>query len=361
MLSFGTILSATAPVFLVIFIGFALHRKGWLGEELEVGLMKLALNLFVPCLILSVIPGNPALEEFSSALWAAGFGIGAVLAGFLVAAVIGWMVRLRKGDGLRTYTIATGIQNYGYLPIPIIAELFSEDSGPMGLIFVHGVGVEFAMWSVGLAILTGKSGWRSIVNGPFLAVVGALFLNYSGAYRLCPSFLTKAIEMLGQCAIPISIFMIGATIGRFFDRSVFASQLGQVAMSSVLTRIVVMGVLILAAAKYLPISRDLKQLMVIQAAMPAAVFPIMLSRIYGGQPSVAIQVVLVTSLVSVVTSPLVIAFGLKWLDIMPVGGLAVSHIGADLGLEPDVGQTVHDERDPRPLKKPDPGNRVRTG
>lgn len=314
MLSFWTILSATAPVFLIIGLGFFMNRRGLLGESLEVGVMRLALNLFIPCLILTVIPGNPALEKISSAVWSIGAGFMVVITGFAISALVGWMVRLKKGDGLRTFTIGTGIQNYGYLPIPIIAELFSEKSGPMGLVFVHGIGVEMAMWSVGLFILTQKSGWRSMVNGPFVAVTVALLLNYTQLYRFIPQPVITSMEMLGRCSIPLSIFMVGATMGGFFKRDVIVDAL-RVSLASVTARLVILSALILAGAYFLPVPHDLKILLVIQAAMPAAVFPIILARIYGGSPAVAIQVVLATSIVSVVTSPFVISYGLQLIGV----------------------------------------------
>lgn len=313
MLFFWTIISATASVFFVIAVGCFMHRRGWLGEELEVGAMRLVLNLFVPCLILTIIPGNPALEKISSVLWSVGIGFSMVIAGFAVAFLVGWLVRLKKGDGLRTFTLCAGIQNYGYLPIPIIAELFSEKSGPMGLVFVHSIGVEMALWSAGLMILTRKSGWKSIVNGPFIAVLLALFLNYTGLYEFIPKPLHTSMEMLGRCAIPLSIFMIGATMGGFMKRNVLQDA-WRVSLASLVVRMVLLTALILATAKFLPLPPDLKTLMVIQAAMPAAVFPIMLARMYGGSPAVAIQVVVATSLVSVISSPLVISFGLRWIS-----------------------------------------------
>ena len=306
-------LSAIAPVFIVIATGFFMQKRGWLGEEMESGMMRLALNLLVPCLIVSVIPGNPSLKNWSSAAWSAGIGFSAVIVGFGVAGFFGWLARLRKGDGLRTFAISAGIQNYGYLPIPIIAELFSRDSGPMGLVFVHGVGVELAMWSVGLIIISGQSSWRSMINGPFLAVVAALFLNYTGGYHLIPKPVNVVLDMFGRCAIPISIFLIGATMGRHFKRDIF-SDAWKVSVTGVFVRMAIMSALILFCARSLPISEDLQKLLIVQAAMPAAVFPIMLARMYGGSPAVAIQVVLATSLVSVFTSPLVIAWGLQWIS-----------------------------------------------
>jgi predicted permease len=288
-----------------------MNRRGWLGEDLEVGTMKLTLNLLLPCLILNVIPGNPALEKISSAIWTIGAGFSFIILGFAVAALVGWIAGLKKGDGLRTFTIGSGIQNYGYLPIPIIAELFSEKSGPMGLVFVHGIGVEMALWSVGLFILTRKAGWRSIVNGPFIAVVGALFLNYSKLYLYIPQPIVTSMEMLGRCAIPISIFMIGATMGTFFKRDIL-SDAWRVSLASIFVRMVLLTAIILSLAKILPLPQDLKTLLVIQSAMPTAIFPIVLARMYGGSPSTAIQIVLSTAVVSVITSPLVISFGLRW-------------------------------------------------
>jgi predicted permease len=49
--------------------------------------------------------------------------------------------------------------------------------------------------------------------------------------------------------------------------------------------------------------------------MPAAVFPIVLARLFGGQPQVAIQVVIATSIVGIFTAPLVIAWGLSWVGV----------------------------------------------
>jgi len=61
----------------------------------------------------------------------------------------------------------------------------------------------------------------------------------------------------------------------------------------------------------LPFSVELKQVMIVQAAMPCAVFPIVLTRHFDGSPAVAIKVVLATTLISFLTIPLWVALGLK--------------------------------------------------
>jgi predicted permease len=76
--------------------------------------------------------------------------------------------------------------------------------------------------------------------------------------------------------------------------------------------------LFLSAAKYLPIATELKQVLVVQAAMPAAMTPIMLARMYGGRPAIAVQVVIFTTVLSVFSLPWVITLGCRWIGLSPL-------------------------------------------
>ncbi len=315
MLSYSTILIAIIPVFMVVGAGFLMQRRNWIGgEQVETGVMRLGLNFLIPCFILNVVPGNQALEKVSSATWAMGIGFVVIVIGFGMAWLVSRIAGMKRGEGARTFTLATGVQNYGYLPLPIMAELFPKDDGPQGLILVHGLGVELAVWTVGVAILAGKANWRSILNGPFIATIVALFLNFTGLHEHIPKIVKTFTGMMGVCAIPMAIFMIGATMARFYEKDAFKSgdSIKAVIVSCVV-RLGIMAAVIMSVAIYLPISMELKQVLVVQAAMPAAIFPIVLARLYGGHPATAIQVVLATSVVSIGTAPLVIALGLKWL------------------------------------------------
>ena len=54
---------------------------------------------------------------------------------------------------------------------------------------------------------------------------------------------------------------------------------------------------------------ELKRVLVLQGAMPAAVLPIVLTKHYGGDARTSLQVALGTSLLGLVTIPLWIRFG----------------------------------------------------
>ncbi|MGZ4962489.1 MAG: AEC family transporter, partial [Limisphaerales bacterium] len=89
----------------------------------------------------------------------------------------------------------------------------------------------------------------------------------------------------------------------------------RVILSSCFVRLGIVPILFLVVARYLPCSVELKRVIIVQAAMPAATFPILLARHYGGEPSTALRVVIGTSLASLVTTPLWIRFGLKFVGV----------------------------------------------
>ena len=71
----------------------------------------------------------------------------------------------------------------------------------------------------------------------------------------------------------------------------------------------------IAVAALLTGSQELQRVLVVEAAMPAAIFPIVLAKHYGGKPNVAVQVCLATSLVSLVLTPAWLLLGLHLLEL----------------------------------------------
>jgi predicted permease len=109
----------------------------------------------------------------------------------------------------------------------------------------------------------------------------------------------------------MALILIGAVVADHLHE--FHSESGwRVLGAAVLVRVVVMPICILLLAKLVPASPELKRVMVLQAAMPSAVFPIVMSRHYGGDAPTALRVVIGTSVVGLLTIPIWIRFGLGW-------------------------------------------------
>ncbi len=300
-----------APIFALIGLGAVLRWAGWLTSDADSSLLRLGVNLFFPCLIFQSVLGNSALRNPRNLLWPPLLGFAWMAAGWLSGWWTGRAIGLQRGKGLRTFAFTTGFPNYSYLPIALIGALFG--AGTLGVLFVLNVGIEFAVWTVGVQLLAGGSlreGWRKIASPPLLGLLAALALN--ALHVELPPPLVQTVAALAACAVPIGLLLIGAFLEEHLH-SPGALLEPRINISAVLLRLGLLPMGFLAVAKCLPLSPELRQVVVVQAAMPAGVLPIVLAKHYGGQPLTAAQVVLSTTAVSIFLIPLWMKFGLWWL------------------------------------------------
>jgi predicted permease len=142
----------------------------------------------------------------------------------------------------------------------------------------------------------------------------AVAINLTGLSPRVPGFVGSMTHSLGVCTVPIGLLMTGVSLADYLDEP---SKLlhRNIALAACVVRLLIMPALMLCFAKWLPCSVDLKRVLVVEAAMPAAVFPIILARHYGGQPLTAVQVVLATTAAGLVACPLWIRAGLSWVGV----------------------------------------------
>lgn len=309
-----TPLEIVLPVFLVLAAGYALRRLGVFTEEGDRSLLGVLVKLFIPCLALDVIIGNEALVRPSN--W-----LVPPLTGFTIAATgygVCWFfgkIFLREAGAARTFASTAGLQNYSYIPLTLCQALFDREV--TGVLFAFCLGVDVAMWTLGVGLLPGRrteSTWRRILlNPPTLAVAAALALNAAGAGSWFPRALDSALHMLGLCAVPTGLLVSGAVLADHMKPGILRSGWGITALG-ILLRLGILPGLILLAAVWLPFDSALKKVLVVQSAMPAAVFPIVLAKLHGGDMPVALRVVLGTSLSALATIPLWIGWALKFVE-----------------------------------------------
>jgi len=315
MTAVSIVLGAVLPVFGIAVVGLIIRRLNWLTEEADQSLLRVNINLLYPCLILDAALGNPALSQWTNLVVAPLVGFGTAVMGMVIAVWAKGLSGLKTPKEQRTFGLAVGLYNYGYVPLPLALLLFGNQTA--GVLFVHNVGVETALWTVGVALLTGakwQQDWRQIINAPLVAIALALVLNWAGLNTFLPKPLLTAIRLLGQCSIPMALILIGAIVGDHLNQ--FHSTAGwQVIGAAVLLRIGLLPLLFLSLAKFVPASVELKRVIVLQAAMPSAVFPIIMSRHYGGDLPTALRVVIATSIVGLLTIPMWIRVGLNWVGV----------------------------------------------
>lgn len=308
------VLQAAMPVYLVVLVGAGLRRIHVLQPRMDKCLMMLAVHLFFPCLILDKMLAAEVLRDPMVMFWSAGIGFAVIVLGALLAYLLAPLLGLSLGSGRRTFAVSGSLQNYGFIAIPLVAYLYPDNDDVMAVLFTHNLGVELAMWTVLLMLLSGQinPSWRVFMKGPIIAVVVGLVLMETGADDYVPDEIDGLFAILGVCAIPLSLLLVGTALHDLMGKMRFDWKIGA---GSVLTRLVLIPALMLLCAKYIPMGIELKQVLVIQAAVPAGMFPIVMARHYGGRADVAATVVLATTVASLITMPLVIAFGKFWIGV----------------------------------------------
>ncbi len=311
---------STLPVYIFFAIGFVLRRKGCVLPAHDSPIMSLAMDVAYPCLVLHsmlkymALSDNPVLRSIPFSAQAIGAGALELILGVAAACVVARLMRLRIGTGLRTFSLTSGIQNYAFFVIPIIQMLFSGPGDPtLGVLFVHNVGCELVVWSLGVIIMAGGVGALKLgvfMRGPLLAVAVGLFLAWTGLgeYVAVPP-LMKTLEMIGNCATPLCLVLFGCSMHDSWGRTRWEPR---IIAAGLVTRLGVAPALILLAAWLLPIDESIKRIMVIQAAIPSAVIPVILAKRFGGRPEMGTQILLTTTFASSVTLPFWLALGNQW-------------------------------------------------
>ena len=315
MITPTTILLSVLPVYLLIIGGAVLRRIGILRPQYDAWIFRIIFWVMAPCFILDRMLGAVILRDFSTLATGIGLGFALIIAGIGIGSLVGRAIGLAPGNGMRTFALASGCQNYGYTAVPVVEILWG--SSAVAVLFVHNIGVEIAIWSFGVMLLSGdrKIQWKRMLNGPIIAVGIGLLLVLLHVDDKVTGPPRTVISMLGIGAFPIALVMTGAAM---MDLVGTEKPSWKIILGSILVRMFLVPIVIIACAKGIPMSLELKQVLLVQSAMPAAMVPILLAKIYGGRPIVAVQIVIATTMVSILTLPWIITYGMRFLELTPI-------------------------------------------
>ncbi len=316
------LLTAVLPVFLLMGTGALLRRLRLLTPAGDSTLIALAISVTYPCFIIGHIVGNDSLRDPANVWVPMLCGAVFMIAGGAVAWLVAPIFGLKNGTVRRTFALACSVQNYGYLPIPILREIFPDQKW-MGVLFVYTLGIEIVIWTLGVWIMNPhtKSAARNILNPVVLSIVIGLGLNFlpwhewsapgaPGAWALLS--VQRTGHMLGECAIPIGLIVVGATLQDLLSQPGWHKDTGA-AIGGIVMRLAILPALMLGALLIIPgTGQEFRNVIAVQAAMPAAVFPMIIARRYGGDEATAMRVMVITTLVSLITIPFAVRLALQW-------------------------------------------------
>lgn len=293
-------------VMLVLLVAGVVSAKAGVMDE-ETCRRFTSFNLLIPqsCMILSSILG--ADIELSAGRVAVILGTGLVMYGILVALglLTPILYRCKPGDkGI--YSFMTIFGNVGFMGIPVARSLLGSEAGLYAALL--NIPFNLLAYTLGIALLHsgGKKepvNWKLLLNVPLLVSAASIVLLCFHVRLSGP--LGTAVDMLGDMILPSSMIIIGASLGRQKLKDVFGDW--RVYLFSPM-RLIVVPVVLWAILHLFVKDAVFLGTMTLQGAMPVAAFATMLSIEYGGNVEMASKTVFVTTVLSVLTIPLVCGF-----------------------------------------------------
>lgn len=286
-----TVLEIVAPVFILAAIGYAWVRLGF--EYRLQFVTRMAMTLAVPCLIFTALMKteiDPAALSTVSLAALVMYGIVTLLC---LAVVL--LARLDR----RTYLAPITFGNTGNMGLPLALFAFGDEG--LGYAVVVFAVMAIYSFTAGVWIVSGGGSPLKVVKEPLVAAtaLGGLFL-WRGWQT--PVFLTHALELIGQMAIPLMLVTLGVAIARLhpghLPRAVWLS--------------VVKLAVCVAAGVGVGMWFDLPPVpfgvLVLQVSTPVAVTSYLLAEKYGADAEAVAGLVVVSTLLSVIALPVVLAF-----------------------------------------------------
>jgi len=189
-----TVLEITAPVFLLAAVGFVWVK---LGYEYRVEFVtRFAMTLSVPCLIFTALMGTQVDAAALAAL-----SIASLVAYELVIIAM-WILVLAGRLDRRTFLAPLIFGNTGNLGLPLA--LFAFGDTGLGYAVVVFAVMAVLSFTFGVWLVSDGGSLRKVIKEPVVAatILGAVFL-WQGWQT--PLFLTNALELIGQMAIPMML------------------------------------------------------------------------------------------------------------------------------------------------------------
>lgn len=208
------VLTITFPIYLIVALGFAVVRTGWVCTEDIRAIGRVVIGVFIPATLFVNISGVPVAGVLR---W--DFLLG-YLAGSLLVFGAGSIFALRVLGQTRSVAVLAGLgmssSNSAFMGFPI-ASMVLGDVALQGLAMAMLV-ENCVMIPLGMMLAESRRGvsfWsatlRPVLSNPLLiAVASALAFSASGLEM--PSILQRTLSMLAPVAPPVAVLAVGGII-----------------------------------------------------------------------------------------------------------------------------------------------------
>lgn len=293
---------AILETFIIFGIGAWLTRRKVLDENGISQISNLTLDVLFPLLTIGSITRNFKSSDLAD-LWilpVAGFAM--MAAGMLMGLVFcKFMLNKSKARQAMFQHYCTS-NNYLFLPLIVLDNLWGDYY--VSLLLVMSLGGNVGFWTLGIASFGGNS-MRETVRNIFSVNLYAVLLALTLVVLNIPlpGVVANICNTMGGAAVPLVLVGIGAAIYKN-ARGMWHNLFDVFYLSAV--RLIILPLIFIMLFKLLPIPQEIFRVLVVTALMPVSSSSVLVARRYGGDMELASQAIVISTILSIVTVPLML-------------------------------------------------------
>lgn len=295
----GVILHQIIIMFLYILTGWGLFKSGLVTKEGSKALVNLLLYVIFPCVIIKSFclertPGNVRVVLLSFA--------GAVLVLGIAMAVAAILFFRYPVDNF-----GAAFSNAGFMGIPLVAATLGSEA----VVYVSAMTalLNVLQWTYGQKILAGREGnisWLGSLKSPIVAALIAGVVIFAAGIPL-PSILTECMQTVSGMNAPVAMIILGLYLGELRFKEIVDTP--RVWLCSIV-RLVAIPLATAAALRLaFPGERLMTGALLICAAAPVGSNVAVYAQRLGKDYTYAVKTVCLSTLLSILTLPLVVMMG----------------------------------------------------
>ena len=283
--------------------GFALVKAKLIKEDSIPAFARLLMYVCTPCLVFDTVTRNKFSTELAIELFIAAAFIAFML---LLGLVVFFFIFKKKNEDVkyRIYNLATTFANCSFMGVPVLEALYPDFPKAVAFSAMFSLSMTIIGWSFGSYIISHEKKYMSIkkivLNPATLGLMVAIPFFVTG-FQL-PSMIMNGVVLLSKMSTPLCMLIIGMRLGCVSLKGVFTVPSQYLI---VFIKQIIFPLLTLAILLPLPLSTELKSAIYIMMACPVASVVLNLSEMIGQGQKNAANLVLLGTVLSVITMPLV--------------------------------------------------------
>jgi len=305
-LSFLPVLNQTMILFILIFIGFIIKKKNIITDQMIKDLSGLITNVTFPLMMITAMNYEFSLEMLNNSILT--FAYGAVSCGIVV--IIAFIFnRVLKTDVLQkgVYNFLIVFPNAGFMGLPILKAMLGDIGVFYGAIYV--LQTNLLTWTLGVKYMTShissvdnnSFSFKSFINPGSVSVFIGL-LVFISPVKL-PDIIYSPLKLLGDTTTPHAMLVAGAMLADIKFSEVFGNlKLYIVAF----IRLMIVPLSMFFIFSIVNVPSIVKCTLVMSSGMPSAIIVAILATRYNADSRLASQGLFITTLLSILTLPLII-------------------------------------------------------